>query len=64
MNVSIMSYKIFMNFVIILKLLRIFEVVIKKIHINYKMCPHTLIFLLYGQITMSNIMADENHLLI
>jgi hypothetical protein len=59
-----MSCKNFMNFVKILKLLRIFEVIIKKIHINYKMYPQTLIFLLYVQIIMSNIMVYENHPLI
>jgi hypothetical protein len=32
-----MSYKIFMNFVKILKLLWIFEEIVKKIDINYKM---------------------------
>jgi hypothetical protein len=31
-----MSHKIFMNFVEILKLLQIFEVLVKKIRINYK----------------------------
>jgi hypothetical protein len=35
-----------MDFVKILKLLWIFEVIIKKIHISYKMYPQTSIFLL------------------
>jgi hypothetical protein len=59
-----MTYKTFMNFVKILKLLQILEVIVKKIEINYKMCPQTLVFLLYMQIIMSNIMVDENHPLI
>jgi hypothetical protein len=42
-----MSHKIFMNFVEILKLLQIFEVLVKKIRINYKICSKTLNFLLY-----------------
>jgi hypothetical protein len=52
-----------MNFVKILKLLWIYEVIIKKTHINYKIYPQTLIFVLYVQIIMSNIMVDENNLL-
>jgi hypothetical protein len=39
-----MSHKIFMNFVKILKLLRVFEVIVKKIHINYKIYIQSLIF--------------------
>jgi hypothetical protein len=45
--VFIMSCKIFMNFVKILKLLWIFEVIVKKIHINYKVYLQTSILLLY-----------------
>jgi hypothetical protein len=59
-----MSSKIFMHFVKILKLLWIFEVIVKKIDINYKMYPQTSAFLLYMQIILSNIMVDENHPLI
>jgi hypothetical protein len=42
-----MSCKIFMNFVKDLKLLWIFEVIVKEIHIYYKVNPQTSIFLLY-----------------
>jgi hypothetical protein len=42
-----MSHKIFMNFVHILELLLIFEVLVKKIPINYKIHSKTLNFLLY-----------------
>jgi hypothetical protein len=42
-----MSHKIFMNFVEILKLLQIFEVLVKIIPINYKIYSKTLNFLLY-----------------
>jgi hypothetical protein len=42
-----MSCKIFMNFIKFLKLLLIFEVIVKKIHINYKMYSQTSICLLY-----------------
>jgi hypothetical protein len=42
-----MSHKIFMNFVEIFKLLQIFEVLVKKIPINYKIYSKTLNFLLY-----------------
>jgi hypothetical protein len=48
MIVFIMSCKIFMNFVKLLKLLWIFEVIVKKIHINYKVYSQTSIILLYG----------------
>jgi hypothetical protein len=43
-NVSSMSYKIFMNFVEILMFLQIFELFLKKIHVNYKMYSKTLNF--------------------
>jgi hypothetical protein len=39
-----MDHKIFMNYVKILKFL---EVIVKKIHINYKIYSQTSIFLLY-----------------
>jgi hypothetical protein len=42
-----MSHKIFMNFVRILKLLWIFEVIDKKIHVNYKIYLQTSNFLMY-----------------
>jgi hypothetical protein len=38
--------KIFMNFLKILKLLWIFKVIVKKIHINYKVYSQTSIFLI------------------
>ena len=57
---SSMSHKIFMNFVEILKLLQIFEVLVKKICLNYKIYSKTSNFLLNVYITMSNIMVDEN----
>jgi hypothetical protein len=47
MNVSSNIHKIFMNFVEILKLLQIFEVLVKKIYINYKIYSKALNFLLY-----------------
>jgi hypothetical protein len=56
--IYIMRCKIFMNFVKILKLLWIFEVIVKKIHINYNMYPQTSIFALHVQIIMM-----KNHLL-
>jgi hypothetical protein len=40
-----MSHKIFMNFVEIWKLLQIFEVIVKKNPINYKIYSKTLNFL-------------------
>jgi hypothetical protein len=36
-----------MNFLIFLKLLQIFEVIVKNIHINYKIFVQISIFLLY-----------------
>jgi hypothetical protein len=39
-----MRHKIFMNFVEILKLIQIFEVLVKKIPINYKIYSKTLNF--------------------
>jgi hypothetical protein len=39
-----MSCKIFMNFVKILKLVWIYEVLVEKIHINYKIYSQTSIF--------------------
>jgi hypothetical protein len=42
-----MSHKIFTNLVNIFKLSWIFYVIVKKIHINYKMHSQTLDFLLY-----------------
>jgi hypothetical protein len=39
-----MNCEIFMNFVKILKLFWIFEVIVKKIHINYKMYSQASIF--------------------
>jgi hypothetical protein len=42
-----MDQNILMNFVEILKLLQIFEVLVKKICINYKIYSETLNFLLY-----------------
>jgi hypothetical protein len=42
--VFMMSCKIFMNFVKILKLLWIFEVIVKKIHVNYKIYTQTSFF--------------------
>jgi hypothetical protein len=44
--VFIMSSKIFMNFVKILKSLWIYEVIVKKIHINYKIYSQTSILLI------------------
>jgi hypothetical protein len=44
---SIISHKNFMHFVKILKLLLIFEVIVKQIHINNKIYLGTSIFLLY-----------------
>jgi hypothetical protein len=43
-----MSHKIFMNFIEILKLLLIFEVLVKKTPINYKIYSKTFNFLLYS----------------
>jgi hypothetical protein len=45
-SVSIMGYKIFMTSFKILKSLWIFELIVKKIHINYKIFSQTSIFLL------------------
>jgi hypothetical protein len=42
-----MSHKIFTNFVEILKLFQISEVLVKKLPINYKIYSKTLKFLLY-----------------
>jgi hypothetical protein len=36
-----MNWKIFMNFVKVMELLEIFEVIVKKIHINYKIYSQT-----------------------
>jgi hypothetical protein len=46
-NVSLTNHKIFMNFFENLKLLWVFDVLVKKIHINYKIYSTTLNFLLY-----------------
>ena len=42
-----MDYKTFMTFVKILKLVSIFEVIVKKIHINYKIILQILNFFYY-----------------
>jgi hypothetical protein len=58
------SHKIFTHFVEVLKILLIFEVIDKKIYINYKLYSKTSIFycmyFLY-YIILRNIMVDENH---
>jgi hypothetical protein len=59
-----MNYKIFMNFVKILKLIWIFKMIVKKF-ISITRYTHKLqIFVLYVQNIIGNIMMDENHPLI
>jgi hypothetical protein len=54
-----MRFPFFVSSVKILKLLLIFEVIVKKIHINYR----DLFFLIIVFVNHnSNIMMDENHL--
>jgi hypothetical protein len=55
-----MSCKIFMNFAKILKLLWIFEVIVKKIHINYKIYSQTSKKFNVFVNHISNIIMDEN----
>jgi hypothetical protein len=56
------SYKTFMNFVKILKLLWILEVTVKKIHINYMIYSQTSKTIIVFLNHIGNIMMDENHL--
>jgi hypothetical protein len=58
-----MRFPFFVSSVKILKLLLIFEVIVKKIHINYRL--HLEIFkkkIIVFVNHNSNIMMDENHL--
>jgi hypothetical protein len=52
-----------MNFVEILKLFQIFEVIINKIHINYELYSKTSNSFIEFVKKNEKIMVDENHLL-